>query len=184
MRATFAVLLLLATPAHAQVSDEELARAHYLTAQSYYQQGRVREALQQFDEAYRISKRPALHYNMGICYERLGQTADAIAAYDRYLSEDTTATDRVDVQAHIDQLRARLPPPAPPPAPVRAPPPESVVASQPAPKDEKKPLVKQGWFWGVVGGGAGLVVLAVVVGVVAGTSGNDGPRTLAPVPLR
>jgi hypothetical protein len=55
--------------------------------------------------------------------------------------------------------------PAPPPtksSPQRA----DVTAPAPA----KKPITKQPWFWGVVGGGAALVVGAVIVGVVVGTN--------------
>src|SRR5258708_4994718 len=116
---TFVVVLLAAAaPALAQVGDEELARAHYLTAQSYYNQGRVDEALQNFNEAYRLSKRPAFHYNIAICQEKLGRIPEAVASYERYLAESPAATDATEVRAHIDVLKARLQPaPAPSPRP-------------------------------------------------------------------
>ncbi|MDB4966011.1 MAG: Thiol-disulfide isomerase [Myxococcales bacterium] len=51
-------------------------------------------------------------------------------------------------------------------------------ASQPARADltataTKKPITKRPWFWVVVGGGAALVVGAVIVGVVVGTRGDS-----------
>jgi len=88
------------------------------------------------------------------------------------------------------------PPPPPPPKPKPAePPPPSAVESpaahaeapaSPAPArneltaaapSREKPLTKKPWFWGVVAGGAAVVVGAVVLGVVLGT--KDNTKTLS-----
>jgi len=50
-----------------------------------------------------------------------------------------------------------------------APPPVVVVESKPV---DNRPITKKGWFWGVVGGAAAVVVAGVVIGVVVGTSDN------------
>jgi iron complex outermembrane receptor protein len=71
---------------------------------------------------------------------------------------------------------------AQPPAPTEPPraataadrPKVDVIVAAPAPA--KRPVTKQPWFWGVVGGAAVVVVAAVVVGVVVGT--QDSTRAL------
>lgn len=72
------------------------------------------------------------------------------------------------------------------PAPVVTPEPAPVAvtpASEPARADltaspRDKPIHKKGWFWGVVVGGAAIVIGAVVLGVVLGTADNT--RVLSP----
>lgn len=67
----------------------------------------------------------------------------------------------------------RVQEPTPAPAPLVSPevPSEraSVTASAPS---RDKPIHKKGWFWGVIGGAAALVIGGVVVGVVVGTANN------------
>ena len=192
---SFVLLITLTVPllAQADPTPEEVARAHYVSAQAYFKQGRVADALREFEEAYRIAPRPAFHYNIAICQEKLGNDAEAIAAYERYLEESPDAPDREAVQAHIDQLRVLHPPPAPPPA---APPPAAEAAPSPAPSAEPVPPAAQptaahvaekpsrAWVWGLVGGGLAVVTAAVIIGVVVGTSGNGSIRTLPGVTLR
>jgi tetratricopeptide (TPR) repeat protein len=197
------VTLVLPLPALADPTPDEVARAHYVSAQAYYKQGRVADALREFEEAYRIAPRPAFHYNIAICHEKLGNDAEAIAAYQRYLEESPDAPDHEAVQAHIDQLRVLHPPPpsnsAPPP---NAPPPSNVppepAAATPSPAPAAEPLPpgaqpavthvaekpSRAWVWGVAGGGIALVTVAVIIGVVVGTSGSGNIRTLPGVTLK
>jgi tetratricopeptide (TPR) repeat protein len=185
-----AILIFCSAIARAQsVNDQELARAHYLLGQSAYNKTRYTEALHEFQEAFRLSRRPAFHYNIGICQERLGHLDDAIASYERYLAEDRTVPDRADVESHIDALKekrqAELTAQAaaahpPPPAATVAPVPRADLVAQP-PVD--KPVYKKPWFWGVIGGGAAVVIIAVAVGVAVASSGGDSVRTLSPVRL-
>ena len=106
------LVIAIATPVFAEPSPDEVARAHYVAAQSYYKQGRAAEALREFEEAYRIAPRPAFHYNIAICHEKLGDDGLAIIAYQRYLAESPNADDRAAVQEHVALLRARAMPPA------------------------------------------------------------------------
>ena len=182
----FVFIVALATPALAEPSADEVARAHYVSAQAYYKQGRVSDALREFHEAYRIAPRPAFHYNIAICHEKLGELDAAIAAYERYLAELPDADDRAAVQDHVSQLRTRLAPPPPPDAPpageYAAPPADEYAA--PPPRPVQKPVWRRGWFWGVVGGGVALVTTVIIIGAVVGTSGGDSLQTLPGVSLR
>jgi tetratricopeptide (TPR) repeat protein len=171
MAALAAAILAYAAPAAAQPAsptqaDEEAAKAHFLAGSSYYEQANYADAVKEFTEAHRLSKRPDLLYNISVCYERLGRWDDAIGSLQQYLTEKPEAPDRAVIESRIqnyeqrrDQERARaaaiaqpapLPPPPPPPSPRRH------VAS-----------------WIVGGIGAGLLVAALGTGVTAQLAYND-----------
>lgn len=176
-------LVCASVPARAepQPGDQELARAHFITGRSYYDQGRWADALKEFQEAYRLSQRPGFLYNVGVCYEQLHQPAQAIDAFERYLGASPKAPDRAEVQTRIDRLRAAeaaAPRPKPAPAVAVAP---AAVAATPAPaRPSDRPVYKRAWFWGVIGGAALLVAGGITAGVVV-ASRNRGPRTLMDV---
>jgi hypothetical protein len=62
-----------------------------------------------------------------------------------------------------------------PPAPVEPTPAPALVETRPT--EERPPLTKRRWFWGVVAGGAALVIAGVTVGIVVGAS-----KTVPPTP--
>ena len=175
MRALVLALAVL-LPAAARGDDQELARAHFVTGGSYYEQARYSEALHEFEEAYRLSKRSGFLYNIGVCHEQLGHTSAAITAFEGYLGSASTPAERADVQARIDRLRASQSTTT-----ARAPSDGlQLTASAPPPK---RPVYKRGWFVGVMVGAATVVAVGVTVGVVLGTASHD-PRTLPDVTLR
>jgi tetratricopeptide (TPR) repeat protein len=167
MAALAAAILAYAAPAAAQTqADEEAAKAHFLAGSAYYEQANYNDAVKEFIEAHRLSKRPDLLYNISVCYERLGRWDDAIASLQQYLTERPDAPDRAVIESRVanyqtrrDQERARaLPPPVvatAAPAPV-APAPRRHVAS-----------------WIVGGIGAGLLIAALGTGVTAHLTYND-----------
>ena len=167
-----------AAPAHAISEDDERAKAHFLAGQSYYDQASYTDALREFNEAYRISKRPALLYNVARCYEALDQYDEAVKMLQRYLDEDPETTDRAAVETRIANLRGRRVPPSrgepdvgrPPPP--RAPP---VVQPQPpsAPPPPPAPHRKRVATWVVGGVGVGLLAAALGTGVAAQVDYND-----------
>jgi len=173
MRALVLALAVL-LPAAARADDQDLARAHFVTGASYYEQARYTEALHEFEEAYRLSKRSGFLYNIGVCHEQLGHTSAAITAFEGYLGSASTPAERADVQARIDRLRAS-------PATTARSPSDGLQLTATAPPP-KKPVYKRGWFWGVMAGAA-VVAAGVTVGVVLGTATHD-PRTLTDVTLR
>jgi tetratricopeptide (TPR) repeat protein len=112
--ASLAALLLLASaPVLAQTvkaavppaDDVEAAKAHFAAGSAYYEQADYKDAVKEFNEAYRLSKRSDLLYNIAVCYERLNDYDHAIAALERYLSEKPNPPDRVTIQSRIDNLK-------------------------------------------------------------------------------
>jgi tetratricopeptide (TPR) repeat protein len=157
-------ILAYAAPAAAQVpqADEEAAKAHFLAGSSYYEQANYSDAVREFIEAHRLSKRPDLLYNISICYERLGRWDDAIASLQQYLNERPDAPDRQVIETRIanyaqrrdqEAARAAVPPPVLAPTPV-------VSTATTPPRRHVASLI--------VGGiGAGLLVAALGTGVTA-----------------
>ncbi|MBI5489107.1 MAG: hypothetical protein HY905_17360 [Deltaproteobacteria bacterium] len=67
-------------------------------------------ALDKFDEAYELSPRSAILFNIAACHERLGDAAGAIGAYLRYLAEDPDMAEelRQEVLTKIRELEEQL----------------------------------------------------------------------------
>ena len=170
-----AVLLCAAVAtARATSEDDERAKAHFLAGQSYYEQASYTDALREFNEAYRISKRPALLYNIARCHEALEQYADAVKMLEAYLDQDPQTSDRAAVETRIGNLKEReaaqqkaqkaaAEPATPPPATATAPP-----AAPPAPAPRKRVAT-----WIVGGIGLGALAAALGTGVASQVAYND-----------
>ncbi|HEX6838067.1 MAG TPA: tetratricopeptide repeat protein [Polyangia bacterium] len=169
MAALLTAILAWSVSAAAQVpqADEDAAKAHFLAGSAYYEQANYTDAVKEFIEAHRLSKRPDLLYNISVCYERLGRWDDAIASLQQYLTERPEAPDRAVIESRIKNYEQRrdqeaaaraavAPPPVAPAPAVTAPPPRRHVAS-----------------WIVGGIGAGLLVAALGTGVTAHLTYND-----------
>jgi hypothetical protein len=96
------VVVALAGNAVADDHAVEAARAHYQAGKAYYAAGELRRALTEFAAASGDADRPELEYNIGLCYERLGDAARAAASYQRYI-------DRAAPGEEVNALKARLP---------------------------------------------------------------------------
>lgn len=169
MRAILAVLVFGAligpTPVWAQSSDDDRAYELYQNGESLYGEGRYEAAILAWDEAYRLSKRSKILFNIASAYERMGQTQKAIDTLFTYKAF-ATAEKRDQVERRIRSLEARLAEeqanpvqPQPQPEPVIPTPP-------PAPTPDPEPVRS------AKGGGpsgAGLVLLGT--GVVVGGAG-------------
>ena len=90
-----------ATPAG---PDTELAKAHFHTGEIYYDRGRFPDAAREFEEAYRLSNRAELLYNMGKSYDGAGDYARALAAYRRWLAQVKEGADRPAVSDRVTKL--------------------------------------------------------------------------------
>jgi tetratricopeptide (TPR) repeat protein len=78
-------LLAFAGPALAQGTVEERrARELYDNGAILYEEGRYEDAIQAWEEAYRISKRPLLLFNIANAQERIGQYRLALDSLNRY----------------------------------------------------------------------------------------------------
>jgi tetratricopeptide (TPR) repeat protein len=177
-----AVLVAIVAPARAMTEEDERAKAHYLAGQSYYDQASYNDALREFGEAYRISKKPALLYNIARCHEALGQLGDAVTMLEHYLNEEPTTSDRPAIETRIRNLKERQAaatrvkprieppdaskPPAPQPGPAVTPQPAPAPAKAAAPR-------KRLWTWVVGGAGAGILVAALGTGISSQLTYND-----------
>lgn len=77
-------------------------------AQKLYKQARYAEAISRFEEAYSVRPHPVIYFNIGKCYEQLGETAKALRAYRDYLRLLPDAKDRETVNDAIANLERRL----------------------------------------------------------------------------
>lgn len=157
-------------PAHAQAiqavtpaaDDMEAAKAHFAAGSAYYEQADYTDAVKEFNEAYRLSKRTDLLYNIAVCYERLNDYDNAIATLRRYLTEKPNAPDRVTIESRIQNLQkakeAQPAPGQPAPKPVTAP--VSSVGATPPPSERPA----RWWLSGTAVGAAGVAVLAASLG--------------------
>jgi tetratricopeptide (TPR) repeat protein len=91
-----------ATSADARAADlfEQSARA--------YREGRFRDAVALLREVQRVKPAPVLDYNLARAYEALGDGPAAVAAYERYLAEDSSAPDRAGIEAKVAVLRQQI----------------------------------------------------------------------------
>lgn len=108
--ALFVATLLAAAPkADAKpppAETEELAKAKALAqaAQRLYKLARYAEAIVKFEEAYAIRPHPQITFNIGRCYEQLGEIAKAMRSYRDYLRLSPSAPDRETVADAITNL--------------------------------------------------------------------------------
>ncbi len=102
-----ALALLLAAPSRAADEVTE-ARAHFDQGSKLYRAGRFRDAIVEFDAAYRIKPHGAIHHNVAQCREKLEQWPGALQGYQDYLREVPEARDRAAVRATMGRIERRL----------------------------------------------------------------------------
>jgi len=88
-------------------SDDERARQLYRHGDRLYAQGNYEEAANAFEQAYALSERPLLLFNLANAYERQGAWARALQALRRY-SPHADERDAKLVQSRIAYLERRL----------------------------------------------------------------------------
>ncbi len=95
-----------APAAEAEVTQQ--AKVHFRRGTELYRQARYREAIGEFEAAYRLRPHGVIQYNLAQCHERLGDLAAALGAYHEYLRAVPEAEDRATVNAAMANLAARL----------------------------------------------------------------------------
>lgn len=132
--------------------DEERARAHFRLGRAHYDNGDFPQAAVEFEEAYRISQRAALLYNIYLAYRDANDTRSAAEALRKYLALEKNIENRGQLEsklAALDHSLAENPQPsaapagkpaatAAAPAPQRTPAAEA-AAPQPAPAAALQP---------------------------------------------
>jgi tetratricopeptide (TPR) repeat protein len=114
LRGCVVCLILGALPTRAAAAEQatEIASAHFQTGLTYYDAGRYLEAAREFEQAYSLSRRPDLLYNIARSFEQALDPARAIVAYRRYseratIDEETSAEVRARLE-NLEQLVGRL----------------------------------------------------------------------------
>lgn len=134
--------------------DLEQAKVKYEEGKAHYEAGEYDKALAAFTEAYNLSNKPDLLFNLGVCSEKIGDSTKAIAYYELYLEENPDAADRDDVAQRLAALKESQAEPAEP---------EPAAAAPPPPEEEDELVVEQEEdteiFWpGAVIGLGGLIL--------------------------
>ncbi len=191
------VILTLVTASPGE-PDAAKSKAAFKAGQQLYKQGRYPEAAAKFAEAEALRPHPVITYNLGRCFERMGELAKALAAYEDYLRNSPDAADHAAVSRLVGELERRMAKGQPEPAPMAAPatsaspPAEKTVAADapvaapsPAPTASAlaaPPLVvaapsasrpPRRWVW--VAGGASVLALGagITFGMLSSAAGND-----------
>jgi len=149
------VVLAGAGVARAADPTAEKARAHFQQGDTYFKLEKYANALQEFEQAYLAKQDPSFLYNIAQCHRLMGNRAEAIRFYKRYLADAPTAANRPVAEKHIRDLESALgaeeltgahvapatgapgaePSGMPPPLPTQAPPPVALDARPPPPSD-------------------------------------------------
>ena len=103
--ALLALLLALPCPAADDVTE---ARTRFDQGSKLYRAGKYRDAIVQFEAAYRVKPHGAIHYNVAQCWEKLEQWPEALQGYQAYLREVADARDRAAVRATMGRIERRL----------------------------------------------------------------------------
>ena len=110
-----------ADPHPAADTRTEQAREHYLQGDAYYKLDKYANALQEYEQAYLAKQDPSFLYNIAQCHRLMGQKAEAVKFYRRYLKDAPTAPNRAVAEKHIKDLEASGGADAPAPAPAVSP---------------------------------------------------------------
>lgn len=107
-----ALVVLSAGAASAQetqmdTADQE-ARARFEAGSLAYSQGRYEAAMNDFRQAYELSHRPGLLFNIGAAAQSLRRDPEALEAFEAYLREVPDAPNRAAVEARIEILRRAI----------------------------------------------------------------------------
>ncbi|MGE0546182.1 MAG: tetratricopeptide repeat protein [Kofleriaceae bacterium] len=79
-------------------ANRQAAEAHYKQGEAFFAAEDFDRAIEQFEQAYQLAPMPLLHFNLGLCFKRKGERAEAIARFKRYITEEPRGA-RVDEAA-------------------------------------------------------------------------------------
>jgi tetratricopeptide (TPR) repeat protein len=125
--------------------NEEQARAHFRLGRAHYDNGNFAQAGIEFEEAYRISQRAALLYNIYLAYRDANDTRKCADALRKYLQLEKEIENRGQLESRLAALDRALAaeaqqPAAATPAPSKPLSPAPRPTTQPLTPAEPKPL--------------------------------------------
>ncbi|GAB4215095.1 MAG: hypothetical protein OHK0013_40340 [Sandaracinaceae bacterium] len=104
------VLVALVTASASAQEDREAARAEFDQGRRSFEAGAFREALEHFQEAYRLAPHPNVRVNIANCYDQLDRPVEALFHFEHFLSEADRPppAQRREVESAIARLRERV----------------------------------------------------------------------------
>jgi tetratricopeptide (TPR) repeat protein len=90
------------------VDSQRRAAARYQEGRAAYAAGRYKDAIDCFREADALAPSPALSFNTALAYDKLLDTAGALANYREYLRRDPNATRADSIRKRIGELQSVL----------------------------------------------------------------------------
>lgn len=137
-----ALLLMSGQPSRAADPRLDAARAHSQEGDSYYKLEKYANAITEYEQAYLAKPDPSFLYNIAQCHRLMGQGAEAIKFYRRFLKDAPTAPNRAVAEKHIRDLEdasAGTAPPATAPLTASRPPPVAPAPVSVIPPTEPPP---------------------------------------------
>jgi hypothetical protein len=103
-------IALLLTAAVAQADPRTDARDRLEEGSTLYRKGDYQGALRKFEEARALYPSPKIYFNLGQALNRLGRTAAAVDAFEKFLAEapDAVPERRRDAEQLLGELRPRI----------------------------------------------------------------------------
>jgi tetratricopeptide (TPR) repeat protein len=86
-------------------ADKKRAAELFKKGADAYRQGDFQHAIELLDEAYALDPQPVLVYNRARAAEGLGNLDEAIAGYEKFLSQEPNAPDRGAIEQRLVTLR-------------------------------------------------------------------------------
>lgn len=174
-------------------AEVQEAKAHFAQGKAFYDQGNLQLARAEFEESYRLSRRPDLLFNLALVSEKLGAYRESADYLLEYLRQRPDAPDRKVIQRSIDELERRAEqqrqreiaqPPPPPPPPEATPVPLARPVLVPVPPDRDRDRDRAGARRPLPWGGIGLMIAGAAHVAIGAGLGGAAASTARSVELR
>jgi tetratricopeptide (TPR) repeat protein len=179
-QALLTTLLALATPTDDADAARAKAKEHFATAERHYAAKELREAITEYKKAHDLLPMPAFIFNIAQCHRGLGEHAQAIENYERYLQEAGNPDDRELVEQLIAEEKTAVALAATETATLAAVPAPALVTTRASVLDpEPEPtaeVYEEWWFWTAVAVAATAIAGGTAIAVA--TSGERDPTEL------
>lgn len=91
-----------------QADNDRVAQEHFELGREYYDRGQYEAALREFEDAYRLSRRPKLLYNLYLAYRNLGRFEPATNSLRAYLAAEPNDPRADELRERMQQMEASL----------------------------------------------------------------------------
>ena len=164
-----------AQAAHPQ--NESAGRARFEAGREAFSEGRFAAALHEFKQAYELTQRPVLLYDIGASADRLRHDREALEAFELYLVKVPTPPNLAEIQGRIAVLRETVS------RQTASAPANSVPSSSPADQSAHKAETEPKLIEAQPSPASGEITAAPAAAVLpASASAAHSPKSAAPTP--